>query len=125
MRGIKTKEQGKWKRMLIFCSLFIVLLLLLNSVHNVYKKKKAADEALVQMQKETNELEQRENVLEKSIDRMKTTEGIEFEMRKNLNVVREGEKVAIIVDEKNSSSTTQSEETVWQKTKNFFKNLFK
>lgn len=124
MRGIKTKEQTKWKRYVIFIFLFLLLLVLLNSVNKVYKKKKEAERALVHMQEQMSELEKREKTLGQSLDRLSTIEGIGFEMRKKLNVAEVGEGVAIIVTEGNSTSTQKASTSVWQKFKNFFTDLF-
>lgn len=124
MRGIKTKEQTKWKRYVIFIFLFLLLLVLLNSVNKVYKKKKEAERALVHMQEQMSELEKREKTLGQSLDRLSTIEGIGFEMRKKLNVAEVGEGVAIIVTEGNSTSTQEASTSVWQKFKNFFTDLF-
>lgn len=124
MRGVKTKEQTKWKRYAIFIFLLLLLLVLLNSVNKVYKKKKEAEKTLVHMQEQVIELENREKTLNQSLDRMSTREGIGFEMRKKLNVAEVGENVAIIVMEGNSTSTQKASTSAWQKFKNFFTNLF-
>jgi len=124
MRGLKTKEQSKWKKIAFFCVLFLVLIFLLKSVRNVYQKKKAADEALIQMQKEITELEARKNSLDKSLSRMETEDGVEFEIRKKLNVAEAGEKVAIIVESTDVNNSTQTDISFWQKFKNFFVELF-
>lgn len=125
MRGIKTKESGKWKKILIFVALLILLLALLNSVSKVYQKKKQAEKALVRMQEEVFDLKEKEKNLEGSIERMQTSEGLGFEIRKKLNVAEVGESVAIIVGEEISSTTASTTSSAWQKIKSFFSNIFK
>jgi len=124
MRGIKTKESGRWKRIAIFVALLLVIVVLLNSVHRVYKKKNEVKEALTQMQAEKMELENRSEFLKDSLEKLKTTEGVEFEIRKKLNVAEVGESVAIIVEEEPIETTPTPQTSPWQKIKKFFEGLF-
>jgi cell division protein FtsB len=125
MRGIKNREGGKWKRPAAFVILFIILIILLNSVKNVYQKKKMAQETLTKTEKEISDLKNRDQFLKESIEKMATKEGTEFEIRKKLNVAQAGEGVAIIVDQNTSSSVQTTAISSWQNFKNFFSWLFK
>jgi cell division protein FtsB len=125
MRGIKNKESGRWKRLIVFIILLIIFIVLLNSVNNVYKKKKETEKALTHMKEEVAKLEDRDQFLKDSIEKLKTKEGIDFEIRKKLNVAQVGESVAVIVDEKISSPTPPPTISSWQKFKDFFIWLFK
>ena len=123
MRGIKTKENGRWKRVAIFVALLLLFGVLSNSVYKVYQKKKEVEKALAQMQAEKLELENRNNFLEDSLEKLKTKEGVEFEIRKKLNVAEVGERVAIIVEEESIEVTPKLKISFWQKVKDFFKNI--
>jgi hypothetical protein len=125
MRGIKNKESGKWKRLGVFVILLFILIVLLNSTKNVYQNKKAAGEALARMQGQVADLENRDKVLKDSLQRLNTQEGVNFELRKKLNVAQVGESVAVIVDEGQPTSTPAASISSWQKIKIFFTNLFK
>ncbi|MFH0804081.1 MAG: hypothetical protein V1896_00570 [Candidatus Zambryskibacteria bacterium] len=125
MRGIKNKESGKWKRLAFFLLLLLVFGVLLNSVRNVYQKKKTAQGALARMEKEVADLENRDQFLKESIAKMATQEGLEFEIRKKLNVAEAGESVAIIVDETQTTPVPAVPVSSWQKIKNFFTDLFR
>jgi hypothetical protein len=125
MRGLKNREQGKWKKMALFGVLFLTFVFLSNSVHNVYKKKKAAGEALTRMEQEKTKLEERDRYLKESLARLSTSEGMGFEARKKLNIAEAGESVAIIVDQVASTSDESGTSSTWQKIKNLFSNLFK
>ena len=124
MRGIKTKENGRWKRIAIFVALLLVFVVLLNSVNRVYKKKKEVEKALTQMQSEMVALEDRNEFLKNSLEKLKTKEGVEFEIRKKLNVAEVGESVAIIVEEESTEITPKPKISFWQKIKDFFGGLF-
>lgn len=124
MRGIKNKNEGAWKKWVIFFLLLVILAVLLNSVRKVYEKKREAQKALVHMQEQLEELAQREQFLKRSIDRMATKEGLSLEIRKKLNVAEAGESVAIIVDEEGASSTPAQKLSSWQQFKSFWIELF-
>jgi hypothetical protein len=124
MRGVKTRAGNRWKKMLLSLSLVLILGILLNSVNNVYKKKKGAEELLTRMQGEIKTLEDREVFLTESLDRLSTVEGMKFEIRKKLNVAEVGESVAIIVAQEETGRTTPSKLSAWQQIKLFFTKLF-
>lgn len=125
MRGIRTKESGKWKKAALTLALLLVLAVLLNSARGVYQKKKEAQQTLARMEKEKSELENRQKYLQDSLANLATKEGIDFEIRSKLNVAAAGERVAIIVNQTASSSDQTSSLSAWQKIKNFFTDLFK
>lgn len=125
MRGIKTKEDNRWKKAVAFLALLLVLGVLLNSVNNIFQKKREAEQALVRMEKEAEDLKNREASLKESIAKLNTEEGLNFEIRKKLNVAQAGESVAVIVDENGTTTVAVTEISAWQKFKNFFQGLFK
>lgn len=55
-------------------------------------------------------------MLQENINKLQTVVGIDEEIRKNFNVVKEGEKVITIVDDKSATTTTASSTEVgfWQ-----------
>ncbi|MEK7642295.1 MAG: hypothetical protein AAB392_00665 [Patescibacteria group bacterium] len=118
----KTKE--KWKHIILFTFLLFIIVVLSNSVRKVYNKKKSAEETLVRMQLEAVDLERRQKLLENMEDRLSTKEGLEFELKKKFNVVRQGESVAIVVESENNSSGSNKADSVWQKIKSFFGSMF-
>lgn len=124
LKGIKNRENEKWKKIAISLALILVLGLLINSVGNVYKKKKEAERMLARMENQTAELKERNEFLNNSLEKLSTEEGIEFEIRKKLNVAEVGESVAIIVEEEPATSTPSAKISPWQKLKNFFTGLF-
>jgi hypothetical protein len=62
---------------------------------------------LTREQLEFTKLKSREIELDKSVKYLKTDKGIEAEIRSKFRVVKEGESVAVIVDN-NASSTTKT-----------------
>ncbi len=124
MRGIKTKQSGKWRRVALFYLLVIFLVMLLNSLFNVYEKKKGAEDALVKMEGDLKELGEREKYLGGYLDRLSTQEGVEFEVKRKFNVAEAGESVAIIIDEQTNPQDNEAPKTKWQRFKGFWSGLF-
>src|SRR3989344_578630 len=124
MRGVKSREIQKWKKTAIFIVLLLLFGVLLNSVRKVYVKKQNATAALTKMQTDLTELKDREETLERSLKRLSTQEGIEYELRKNFSIARAGEEAAVIVSELPSTSTPPATLPPWQRLKNFFNDLF-
>ncbi len=57
----------------------------------------------------------RESEIRENIRRLETEEGIKDEIRKKFNVTQEGEFVAIIVDDRRASTSTDSSNLPWYK----------
>ena len=57
----------------------------------------------------------REQELSKDIARLKTEEGIKDEIKERFSVTREGEYVAVVVDERRASSSTETKGLRWYK----------
>lgn len=95
--------------------LAIIFVLLLRGSWSIYKK---ANLSMQNLEKERIELEKlvlREKNLASSLDYLKTDQGIENEIRSKFRAVKEGEQVAVIVDEQNptSSATTTKKHGFW------------
>ena len=120
MRTLRTRDHEKWKRLGVFLLLLLLFLVLLNSVRKVYKKKIASEKALVRMEEDVENLEERKHFLENSIERLNTEEGLKFEIRKKLNVAEVGESVAIIIDETDGVKSDPVSKSFWQKIKDLF-----
>ena len=125
MRGIRNKKENKWKRMVIFLALLLVFGFLLNSVRKIYNKKEEAQKVMARMEEEKTKLQEREQFLKDSLDKLATAEGLKFEIRKKLNVAEVGESVAIIVNEEQAPATQNLPISLWQKIKDFLVELFK
>lgn len=82
----------------------IILVLLLKGVWGVYQKERLSAQNLEQEKGELEKLALREKNLAASLDYLKTDQGIESEIRTKFRVVKEGEKVAVILDNQASSA---------------------
>ncbi len=106
--------QGKKRRRISHLSplvlglLVIFLIIILRATWGVYQKSIIAEENLSSSNKKIKEITDRKNSLQESLDRFKTARGIEEEIRTNLSVVKNGEKVINIMDGDETATTATS-----------------
>lgn len=111
--------------------LFIVLIIILKAAWGVYQKERISAEYLAREQNVLEELADRQAALAQSVDYLKTDKGIEAEIRSKFRVVKEGEMVAVIVDNedvKNSTASTTTQiapSSFWQKMRVWFSGIMR
>lgn len=124
MREFQTlRKKRKWLySKWTILALFVVFILGLDSVWNIYQKEKLSKANLDQASLELNTLKERQAALEHSIGRLATPQGLDEEIRNKFSVAKDGEEVAIIVDRARTAatssptaSTTSPEKSLWQK----------
>jgi len=94
--------------------LIVVLILLAHSVWSVYQKYEKSKEISSRMKADLASLQAREDSLKQSIDSLATPEGKEREMRDRFGVVKEGEKMVILVnDAPTGTDASITPETGW------------
>ncbi len=114
-------NKKKTYRRFIYSPLFLLLLLsillvLLKAVWGVYKKEEMSSNYLAREQLEFTKLKSREKELGKSVEYLKTEKGIEAEIRSKFRVVKEGESVAVIIDNDASNTapiSTTTSRSIW------------
>jgi cell division protein FtsB len=103
--------------------LLILLLLLLRGVLNVHNRAVLSKNNLKREQIELNKIVERERSLESSLEYLKTDQGIENEIRSKFRAVKEGEKLAVILDDNpatTTSTTTEQNTSLWNRIINWF-----
>lgn len=97
---------------------FIILVILLNATWNAYQKAKFTRENEEAANRELMELQERAEFLRGKTEALSTPEGIEREIRENLPVAKEGERVIILVEDKDDlneeGSAGHTEESWWK-----------
>ncbi len=84
----------------VFCVILIIInVMLIKSVWGLYNKAQASTTAKETSEKELKSLLDRKAFVESEIDRLKTPEGMEGEIRRKFNVARPGEEMVIVVNE--------------------------
>ena len=107
---------------IILLLLAIILVLLLRGVWSVYTKAYVSSKNLEQEHYEFDKLNERQAHLAASLEYLKTDQGIEGEIRNKFRVVKDGEFVAVIIDE--NASTTESKATTTLERRGFWYRLF-
>lgn len=112
---IEYQKKKKVKRMLyspiVLLLLAIIFVILFRSLWSVYKKEKVSDENLSKERIELEKLSLREKSLASALEYLKTEQGIESEIRSRFRLVKEGEQVAVIVDEEATDTQEQASTT--------------
>ncbi len=104
--------------------LLIICFILVKATWNIYQKTKITDERLSRTMDEIKKIEDRHKILSSKVSALSTDAGVEAEMRTKYRATKEGELVAVIVDEKkNTDAATVSvadRPSFWQKIIGYF-----
>ncbi len=103
--------------------LIVLVIFILNAVWKVYKKQDYTRDNLVKAAASLTSLKAREKMLSSEIERLKTENGIEEEIRAKYGLVKPGEEVIIVVDKDDNftSSSEAPKASFWEKFLNLFK----
>ena len=121
------QEKNKWKdfmqsKPVLVLLAIVVILFTWNIVNLTIKLLETYKNKNIEQQK-ISDLEARKAKLTEDIKKLGTDEGKEEAIRENFGMVKDGEDVVVIVDDKNSNDPEKKPET--SGIINFFKNLFK
>ncbi|MDO8424200.1 MAG: hypothetical protein Q7S54_01145 [bacterium] len=97
------------------CLLALVSFALAKGAFGIFVKERESSRVVRELEEKTLAAEERKSTLEASIARLLTEEGIVEEIKNKFNVTREGEYVAIIVDERFKATTTDVSGEIWYK----------
>lgn len=107
----------------ILIILVIVLLFLIKGSWTVHKKALLSKQNLEKERLELQKLIENEKNLASSIEYLKTDQGIESEIRSKFRAVKDGEKIAVIIDDEvstTSSTTTVEQQNLWYRIFHWF-----
>ena len=117
MKELQKKQ--KIRRIIYSIPLLIVLsiiaFLLVKGAVRVTNKERESSERSRDLGEKTAALVLREQELREGIARLETEEGVKDEIKERFSVTQEGEYVAIIVDEKSVSTSTDTSLLSWYK----------
>ena len=124
---MKYGNRSPWKKFIYSPAGIIIgcigLFILVRAGWNIHEKAAAAGDRLTQAQAELASLEQQKTSLSNSISYLSTPAGMEAELRDKYHAVKEGESVAVIVDDSSgdASTTTSStpSESLWGRLMDF------
>lgn len=125
MAEFKRKKMNTfWHSPLSLIVLFFVLVVFSYNMVELFKKERETENTKSLMLDKMNKLQEREQSLNASIEKLKTEKGTEDVIREKYQVVKPGEKMLIIVDPDDRDDIA-SELPKEHGFVNWFKNLFK
>jgi cell division protein FtsB len=89
-----------WHSPLVLVVLFCILVLFIYNIVGLIEKERETAKKKDTVLSKIETLRDRENSLSKDIEKLKTEEGVEETIREKYLVVKAGEKMVVIVDEK-------------------------
>ena len=95
--------------------LSIIALILTKGALGVMNKERTSSELSKDLEEKAAALVLREQELREGVRRLETEEGIKDEIREKFSVTEEGELVAVIIDDRGASSSTDSSTLPWYK----------
>ena len=95
--------------------LSIIALILTKGALGVMNKERTSSELSKDLEEKAAALVLREQELREGVRRLETEEGIKDEIREKFSVTEEGELVAVIIDDRGASSSTDSSTLPWDK----------
>lgn len=103
--------------------LAVVLLVLVVwtgiATFSAFQKQHEAIELRDEAVREKTDLMAKQNDLNQKIQNLSTDEGMEAEVRERYRVVKPGEQLVIVVDNKDPNASPTTPPTFWQKVKEF------
>lgn len=111
------QDRRRFKRFLhsryAIAILGVICLVLLHSVWGLYQKYEKSKEIVARVQSNASLLQTRETSLSQSINDLNTQEGRENILRDQFGVVKEGEKMVVIVDDVSGTDTAAKPSAGW------------
>jgi cell division protein FtsB len=92
--------------------LLFLSLLIFWSAYDRYLVAREMSEKRLGVEEEMKELQERQTTLQNEVKYLSSDRGVEAEMRRQFDIVREGEQVVIILDDEATSSPTTTIKSV-------------
>jgi cell division protein FtsB len=127
MREFQQKQKLR-KRLYSIPSLIalsILLVLIGKGTYEIVGKVRVSREHVKNLEEKAAALSVRSQELQDDISRLETEDGVKRELKERFNVVEDGEKVVVVVDEKSSTSSAKDGSGqwfggIWNKVKSIF-----
>ncbi len=105
---MKYGNRSIWKKIgnspLTLLVILIISVLLVRATFNIREKTLLGQEKLSRAEAELIKLEEKKKVLTDRVAYLSTEQGVEAELRTKYRAVKEGESVAVILDDKNQAA---------------------
>lgn len=109
-----------------FLVLCIITILIVKGTLGVIKKQKESEDDLLRARLYLKSLEKREAELSSSMSYLKTSQGVEREVRDKFSVARDGEEVILVIEEEGGEGVVKSDDrSIFTKISDWISQFFK
>ncbi|MEK7551859.1 MAG: hypothetical protein AAB534_00370 [Patescibacteria group bacterium] len=115
------KAKRKFYKKVIWTIVLLLIVFLIKPTWKIWQKYRMSEKELERTANEIKELTQRQERLEVELEELNTQIGKEKEVIKKFDLVKEGEKLAVIIDPPENLGETETNEGFF---KRFFKKYF-
>ena len=120
----KRKTRSRLYSRPVLVILIIASIVFAKAAWNIYQKKLESERGKEKASAELVELEKRQQELSLNINLLKTKTGIEKEIRDKFSIAKEGEKIIVIVEPSQASTTESGSGDVFQRVWHSIKSWF-
>lgn len=124
----RLQEKNKFKKRLYskttLLIMIVVLFILAQGVYGVYQKHEQSKQELARTQKEYKDIEKRYEEISTKESRLKSSDGIELELRGKYDISKPNEKVIVVVEPEDAPAPEEEigfMKKMWEKMKGVFK----
>ncbi len=111
-------RQKLWQRIVLswftIILLFISCILLARSLWDIYQKNRQSNTRADTARAQLDKLIERRDLLDKNLQRIKSSAGVEAELRSKFDVAKDGENLLVIIDKEMKQSVTPTPAPWWQ-----------
>ncbi len=119
MRHLLVKKKSWFYSPLMAIVLVVLVIWGIVSVVRAGLKQREAIKLRDESRKELSSLEQKQVDLNQKIEGLSTDQGLEAEVRQRYRVVKPGEQLVIVVDNKDSAANQTTKASFWQRLRLF------
>lgn len=102
-----------WSSPIILFLLFIVVVIFMYNMIDIIEKSRETAKKKNFVANQVEDLKKRETILKKDIEKLNTMQGVEEEIREKYQMVKQGEKMVVILDEvENETSDNENTEQI-------------
>lgn len=117
-------DKNIWHSPIILFVMIVIILIFAYNMIDILEKVRETSKKKSFVNQQVNQLKEREEILNKNIEKLNTEQGIEEEIREKYQLVKKGEKMVVIIDSENNIENKYIKDTEKKTFSNFIKNLF-
>lgn len=101
--------------------LVVLALVLARGLWGVYQSLSDSERNLARIEEDFVELEEREIFLESELGRLRTSAGVDEEIRERFGLIREGEGIIVVVEDGETAEMKKESGSLWNAIRSWFR----